>query len=55
MTADIAEILLDRVFGRPVERIEVTGRDGGPLTIRGVGEEILDQFIPAALRSERRA
>jgi len=46
--------LIDRIIGKPTERKEVTGADGGPIEIDwlAVPEEIRDAFIEGKLSIE---
>lgn len=37
-----ANALLDRGFGKPMQAVEMTGKDGGPMEITGITRRIVD-------------
>ena len=44
------EYLINRIMGKPTERTELTGEDGGPIEVHNVGSLTDDQLLAIASR-----
>lgn len=40
-----ADFLVDRAYGRPVSAIELTGPNGGPISVKNMTDAVLDEEI----------